>query len=411
MIKEILVLHHSHLDIGYTHSQQILMELQGEYLDQALTFLDKTKDWDGPSQPKWTCEVTQPVLEWLETAAESDIERFRQYIAQGRIGISAMQYNTTPLCNREQLIKQLQPIRDLETRFGMKINTLNQHDLNGVPWTLADLMIDSNIELFTMAINPHLGRAAAIRPGIFRWQAPSGRDLLVMNGNHYTMFDQLLHSWDYSLERMREGLDEYCKHLQTIDYPHDFLYLTTTCAPVMWDNSPPNLKIAQLIREWNNQQEKEGGPVIRYVTSSDLLDRIKQIPTEQLPRFSGDWTDYWNFGCASTARETAINQGTKPLLKSAEFLDAFLPNSTWASRRERALGRAWENLNRYDEHTWCFYNTVPERYMLQSTLHVQKNNAYEAREATSYALISGLEELAGNSPEMSDKFHSILLVL
>ena len=31
-----------------------------------------------------------------------------------------------------------------------------------------------------------------------------------MNGSPYTMFDQLLWSWERSIERMREGLSRFC---------------------------------------------------------------------------------------------------------------------------------------------------------------------------------------------------------
>ena len=70
-------------------------------------------------------------------------------------------------------------------------------------------MSASGIELLIMAINLHLGGAPSPRPGIFRWQGASGREVLVMNGNHYTMFDQILYAWDNSLERMEQGLAEY----------------------------------------------------------------------------------------------------------------------------------------------------------------------------------------------------------
>ena len=53
-----------------------------------------------------------------------------------------------------------------------------------------------------------------------------------------------------------------------------------------------------------------------------LLERIRQIPLEQIPVVRGDWTDFWNFGCASTARETRLNQNAKPALFAAELMEA-----------------------------------------------------------------------------------------
>ena len=56
--KEVLILHHSHVDVGYTHPQSMYWELQKGYLDAALDMLDRTENWPddlsaraGPPKP------------------------------------------------------------------------------------------------------------------------------------------------------------------------------------------------------------------------------------------------------------------------------------------------------------------------------------------------------------------------
>jgi hypothetical protein len=395
-LREILVLHHSHFDLGYTHSQPVAWELHREYIDQALDLLDATAGWpDDGSRPKWTCEVSEPVRRWLATAAAADVARFRGHVQAGRLSIGALRFNLTPLMDADQLRRQLAPVAELRQALGAPIRAAHQHDVTGVPWPLADVLLDHGVELFVMAINRHLGNHVRPRPGVFRWRAPSGRELRVLNGNHYTMFDQILLTWERSLEAMRRGLDEYLAHLERIAYPHDFLYLTTTAAPEMWDNSPPNLPVAKLIREWNARGFE---PHIRYVTSEDLVARIAALPAEQLPLQSGDWTDYWNFGCASAAADVARNRAAKRDLSAAEKLHG---GRGYTRAESDVAARCRDRIDLYDEHTWSYWDTAGggEPCLVQDRLKAAL--AIEGRELAGYLLVDALEMLAGN-PAQSD---------
>ena len=257
----------------------------------------------------------------------------------------------TSLNSADQLSRQLAPVDVLRRRLGAAITTAVQHDVNGVPWPLADLLLDHGVELLVMGVNRHLGGTVRPRPAVFRWRTPSGREIRVMNGNHYTMFDQILLTWERSLDSMRRGLAEYAGHLRRIDYPHDFLYLTTTASPEMWDNSPPNLPVARLIRQWN---ESGLQPPIRYVTTDGLLERIRLIPSDQLPLLSGDWTDYWTFGSASTAGHVARSRAAKRALDCAARIGG-AARSRAALRVDR---RARDLLDLFNEHTWSHWDTM-----------------------------------------------------
>ena len=388
-LKEILVLHHSHLDVGYTHSQPVVWELHREYIDQALALLEQTADWPEAVRPKWTCEVTAPVTRWLETASARDQERFHRFVRDGRLAIGALQYNLTPLNSVEQLARQLAPIGGLRERFGARINTALQHDVTGVPWPLADLLLDHGVELLIMAVNRHLGGIVTPRPGVFRWQTPGGRELRVMNGNHYTMFDQILLTWERSLDAMERGLGQYVEHLDQIGYPHDFLYLTTTAPPEMWDNAPPNPAVAKLIRQWNEAGRE---PPIRYVTSEDLAERIKAIPAAELPLLSGDWTDYWNFGCASTAADVARSRAAKRMLSTARTLR----NEPRAPAVQRVEERARDLLDLFDEHTWGYWDTLGQTEAGAIQDRLMAAPAIEAGELARYVLVDQLDATAGN---------------
>jgi hypothetical protein len=396
-IEEILLLHHSHLDVGYTHSQPVLWELQNEFITQAIDWLEDTESVPEGARPKWTCEVTEPVLRWFRRASETDTLRFKRLHEQGRLGLGAMRWNTSALVDRAGLHRLLDGKAELEQVLGVPIRVAAQHDVDGVPWPLADELIDAGVDLLVMAINPHLGRAVGPRPGMFLWEAPSGRRLRVFNGNHYTMFDQLLLAWDDSVDRMAEGWTTLAGRLEQIEYGLDFVYLTTTASPVLWDNAPPNPFMPDLIERWN---EAKRGPRIRYVTFDDLRERALAVEDHRLRVLRGDWTDYWSFGYGSAPIATAVNQRAKSLARAAQTLFPSADAST--------LGRANDKCDLYDEHTWSYFDPAPDHPQAQTIEILKKSNAYEAHELAAFALMDGLEKLAQN-PVADKNIKGVLL--
>ncbi len=386
-ISEILVLAHSHLDVGYTHSQPLMWNFQVEYIDEALDWLEDTADMPDGARPKWTCEVTEPVERWFAQASSTDIARFKALYDEGRIGIGALRWNTAALADRKGLNRLLDGKKRLEAELGGAITVASQHDVNGIPWPLADELMDNGIDFFVMAINPHLGKAVAPRPGMFMWEAPSGRELRVFNGNHYTMFDQLLYAWDDSVERMQEGWGELHARLTELDYPLDFVYLTSTCSPVLWDNAPPNPFMPPLIQRWN---ETQAGPGIRYVTYEDLRETAMRVPEAELPHLRGDWTDYWSFGYGSAPRATASNQLSKALVDAGAVL--------LGGAEHTQLDLAREKIDLYDEHTWGYFDGNPAHPQAQASEAMKDVAAFEGEEAAAFAVLDALERLAGNPP-------------
>ncbi|MGW1091844.1 glycoside hydrolase family 38 N-terminal domain-containing protein [Streptomyces sp. NPDC002596] len=382
-IEEILVLHHSHLDVGYTHSQPILWRLQTEYITQALDWLESTADLPEDHRPKWTCEATEPVRRWLADATADQIVRFKDLCDSGRIGLSALRWHVSATVDRPGLRRLLAGKRGLEDVVGRPIPVACQHDVNGIPWPIADELLDAGVDLFVTAVNTHLGGPVEPRPGLFAWEAPSGRRLRVFNGSHYTMFDQLLSAWDDSVEQMAAGWDAFAECLRAAEYNLPFVYLTSTCSPIMWDNAPPNPYLPDLIRRWNEEQR---GPRIRYATFDDLRERIQRVPDGDVPVLSGDWTDYWSFGVGSVPVATSVNQQTKPLLEAAEALGA----------DPVLLAEAAEHVDLFDEHTFSFWDSTPGNPQAQAIEAMKQASAFQGHELAAFAVMDGLERLAGN---------------
>ncbi|MBW8351682.1 hypothetical protein K0H71_19890 [Bacillus sp. IITD106] len=404
-IKEILCLHHSHLDIGYTHPQPLLMELQRDYIDEAIDLCVQTEHFPEESKFRWTCEATYPVLKWLETSSEERVKLFKKFLQNGQMSISALMMHSTPLNNSEQIGRALYPIKELRKKFNIPLNTAINHDVNGQPWPFSQILLDAGVDFYITGINIHFGGIPFERPKLFKWKTPDSRELLTFHGEHYSLFSQFFETSKSDTELMHKGIKEYVNRLESNGYEYDFIYLTSTNPP-LFDNNCPDQELAHLIKQYNEEDREFK---IRFVTPEMLLEKVKQIREENIPVYSGDWTDYWNFGSASTARETQLNRKAKQGLRKAEMLEAI--QGSFGLHYDQIKKEAFFNMMLFDEHTWGAAHSItdpddPEVY--SQRIHKSKM-AYQAADLSSYILGKQMEKLA-NNPLQSTEPEGVLLV-
>jgi alpha-mannosidase len=377
-IRTIYLVHHSHTDIGYTTDQPVVWDLFTRFIDQALELAERYADCDSDGAFRWTIETTATLQAWLEHASSRDVERLQALERAGRIEIAGMFAHLTPLVDTDQLIESFQLLRTLRRDYGFTIRHAMNCDVNGVNWPFADVLLDCGIEGFTMAINSHFGGPLKPRPHPFLWQGPSGRTLPVFNG------------WPYD-KGWREGIGRSAEEFAGERWPRLQAYLNEIgySLPILllqsyhpYGDNGTAFDFTPFIEAWNGSGRE---PRIVMATPAMWWEAVRPH-LGRLATLRGDWTDFWNFGCGSSAREQAINRRSRETLRNADALHAALTSmggsGGWS---ERSMGRyraaAYRNLHLWDEHTWGADASIsdPEAEETATQWHHKAGYAYEAR--------------------------------
>ncbi|MGC9450456.1 MAG: hypothetical protein ACP5I4_03330 [Oceanipulchritudo sp.] len=389
-ISEILLLHHSHTDIGYTHGQAALWELQSRFIERAILLCEETAGHAPEERFHWTCECTAPLLRWMSTAEAGEINRFRACVERGQIGAGALHLHYTPLIPAAAYWQSLRPLSRLRRELGLPLKVGLSHDVNGLPWPVTGLLQQAGLELLVMAANIVYGAHPLTRPLVFNWIGPDGKPLLCMNAEHYNAFSRETNFHLGDTGRMARGLHGYLERKLPEDWPYDFAFLTAT-HPHFADNNPPVPELLAMVRRWNAEGRE---PFIRLVQPEELLRRIRGAGVE-IPSHAGDWTDYWNFGCGSSAAETMVNRANHGRLRASSLLAS--AGATGDARTHRAMQRARELALLWNEHTWTASRTLAGTAAdeLRSQWIQKATNCWTAQSLSTFALREQLEQVSG----------------
>lgn len=391
-VETIYLIHHSHTDIGYTHDQPIVWELHRRFIDAAIDECERTADRDSDDAFRWTVETTGVLLHWLQTASDRQIERFVRLARAGRIEVTAMLANITPLYDVDQLIESFAPLRTIRDDLGLTVRSAMNSDVNGENWPLVDVLLDLGIEGFTMAINTHFGGALVNQPCAFHWEGPSGRSILAWNGWSYGLARGLGIGRDAD-EFARTGWPAMRRWLTERDYPLPIVLLQIYDA--FGDNGSADPGLPEFVRAWNARGVP---PRLRIALPGEWWAAVRPY-ADRLPRWRGDWTDFWNFGCGSSAREQAINRASRSRLLAADAARSVLVglgDAVDSERYRQVRERAVHAISFWDEHTWgadCSVTRPSNDDTLTQWIH-KASYAHTGRSLTLLLARDGVAELA-----------------
>jgi alpha-mannosidase len=399
--KTIYVMPHSHFDYGYTHPQAMLRELQKDYLDQAIELCEKTQNNNAGEAFCWTVEAHEVLADWLRDASAESVDRLKDLIHKGQIAVTALPYHSTPMANLDELWDLFQDVPLIEQRLEYKIRTAINHDVNGQPWPLAELMIQAGVDFYLTGINVHFGGIPFERPCAFFWETAAGKRLRCYLGEHYSLFSQFANSEtlptlmakggsdEEIYAHMRQGLAAYEEALAQRSWKQDYYFLTMTNPP-LYDNNSPDSFLPQAIQIYNRLSPDQK---IEIITIDQLRDiSLKTQKAEDLEVKRGDWTDYWNFGAGSTPQETRIHKRGQVFLKAMDYLATV---DEPGRRASHAAEKAKRLLLLHSEHTWGASDAINDPYAdMTRAQRVHKDHlAWDGVALAAYALGDQLEKL------------------
>ncbi|WP_297713901.1 hypothetical protein [Clostridium sp.] len=405
---EVLLVHHSHTDIGYTHSQEIIEFYHVNFIKQAIEIAESLRADNRENEFVWVCEAFWAVEQFLKEVDDEWKKRFEVCVKNGSIEVTGNYLNMTELVDEKILKNQIKKSVDYGKSINKEIKSAMTADINGYSYGYIDALKENGIENLLSCVHTHHGMYPLFRKhGPFYWESEKGNKILVWNGEHYQFGNEFgivktatasyVHRDDLQATFTQDKRKEYgeirmfrfLKSLEDQNYEYNFIPITIL--GISTDNGSPNKEIVDFVNWWN---EKFGEEVtFKMATLDEVFDRVKNDNAE-IPTYSGDWPDWWSFGVGSTPHDLKIYKEAQRVLNTTKLLDEDSKISD-----DKLVSQCEDMLMLYAEHTWGHYSSVVDPWNSFVNLLDCKKSGYaiKAHEVAMRNYIKVLEAKGMNS--------------
>lgn len=386
-IRQILLIGHTHHDVGYTNSPRLIDRMHARIVDQVLEYAERLPT-DGQDGFRWTFEVARPVLNFLRTASSERKQQLTSLVRSGALSVTGGYLNMTQLPSAFELDAAYEQLARLRA-LGIDVRTQQHGDVNGLSWGNVDQMTDAGIGRLVMALNPDHGRAPFTQPSGFWWEGPSGRRVFVWLSTHYGFGEE----WgivDGDVDLAEKNIAAFVRELESrADYPW-----RTAIVHAGNDNRWPTPRFLDIVRAWNTRHPELP---MRTATIDEALDDLEaEAADHEVPVVRGEWADWWSHGHGSTAREVAVYREARSFARAGQTSMALARlagdygtpgfdvlgyrRGPVRFRTDAEIAETMEHVEEqmllYAEHTWGSWETYSKPHSTFSHSHHNAKSAF-----------------------------------
>lgn len=349
----------SHHDVGYTDLASRVIAEHDVWLNQALDMAEATRRYPDAARFRIVVEQAWSIDHYLRHASAARRARMLKLIRAGQVEVTALFGNmTTELCGHETLARCVYTAFQLQRDFGIPIVSAEHNDIPGFSWGLSQVLAEAGIRILCPGLPLYYSWDGGSRPsfwdeelifgyrgmpGLFWWEAPSGKRVLFWSNNQGCVGD-----YRGSLPALAGRLQELVEK----GYPYNILRWPVRGGDR--DNSPYIGDYADTVRAWNLRWAYPH--LVNSTNARFAADLSRRVDFNSLRVWRGDvpGQDY-PVGAISTAAATAVNRNNHADLVAAESLATAAVIHAGYAYPQAVLRNALEEILWHNEHTWGYH--------------------------------------------------------
>ncbi|MBI1938836.1 MAG: hypothetical protein HYS25_12030 [Ignavibacteriales bacterium] len=301
----------THMDIGYTNPQPVVVERQLNTLDQVVEKCGSDKNF------KWTIETMWLLDNYRQSRSKEKFDKLITLIKKGRVAVSPIFSNPfTGWISEAELAESFRIAEEYKKKYGIEYSGALYNDVPGQSWALPQALKKSGIKFLVDGINEIFAdyKFQKSLPKIFNWVGSNNDTIPVYLTEAYVEGSR------YGLERNVNAAAYRIWHRINNIIQREYPFTKILINSAFSDNSGIAINQYNNAIKWNDEYEY---PKFVVATLNDFCKELSKEKLSSLKNVKGDWTSDWDILYQGETKRQLKYRWIQNHLPPAEILSVF----------------------------------------------------------------------------------------